>query len=56
MKYSLIIFITLLLFNCNNNSPEKIFKEANEYRKNKNLKDDKFIDGEYEDIDDKKNE
>ncbi len=39
MKYSLIIFITLLLFNCNNNSPEKIFKEANEYRKNKNLKD-----------------
>tara|TARA_X000000368_G_C22488315_1_gene475142 strand:- start:88 stop:510 length:423 start_codon:yes stop_codon:yes gene_type:complete len=29
---------------------------SKKYTKNKNLKNDKFIDGEYEDIDDKKNE
>ncbi len=33
-----------------------LHKFSKKYVKNKNLKDDKFIDGEYEDIDDKKNE
>ena len=33
-----------------------LHKFSNKYAKNKNLKNDKFIDGEYEDIDDKKNE